>query len=98
MSAVGSAYDFTNSGEGSYSIEASNLFYYVNPSTGEAATIRADHTDATHSAKLSGELTPASRTTGSVKRATFQSCTSDQQSTITDATVSAQTYAEESQS
>jgi peptidyl-Lys metalloendopeptidase len=95
---VGSAYNFTSSGEGSYNIEAANLFYYVDPSTGKAATIRADTTDATHSAKLTGKLATTARTTGLARRIEYQSCSDDQQSTLVEAAAAAQSYAEESQS
>jgi peptidyl-Lys metalloendopeptidase len=82
---------------GNYNIEASNLFYFVDPSTGVASELRADTAEATHLAKLTGKLSTTARNTGLSKRIAFQSCSSSEQSTIRTAASAAQTYAEESE-
>ncbi|KAF5379072.1 hypothetical protein D9615_005979 [Tricholomella constricta] len=82
------AYNFSKSGEGSYSVEANNLFYIVD-SSNNAVPIYAN-ADA-HRAKLTGKLAVTRR--AEVKRATFNGCSSTQQSQLNTAASSAQSYA-----
>lgn len=87
------AYNFTNSGSGSYSIEANNLFYLVQDdnrvtplyATSEALT-----------ASLSGNLVVARNThvqSDSSKKAKFVGCTAARQIILNDAATAAQSYA-----
>jgi len=92
---LGSAYDFTNCGPGSYTFEASNLFHYVNEN-GDIVGIRADNHPTGLS--LSGVLSnihdvshPISRSTR--KRATFNGCSSEQQGVLDTAVDVGQGYA-----
>lgn len=88
---VSAAYNFTLPGEGNYTVEASNLFHYVDPETNEPVEIRAN--SDTHVAAVSGRLAVARHTPALGKRATFNGCSSSQQSAINAATPAAQTYA-----
>ncbi|GLB42303.1 putative to MEROPS metallopeptidase family M35 [Lyophyllum shimeji] len=82
------AYNFSKSGEGVYSVEANNLFYIVDPSN-KAVPLYA--TTEAHHAKLTGKL--AVVRAPQVKRATFNGCSSTQQSQLNTAASSAQSYA-----
>ena len=85
---VAHAYNFTVSGAASYDIYAKNTFYIVNADS----TISTLHADAgSHSAKISGKLAVARSTL--VKRATFNGCTTSQQSLLLAAAKDAQNYA-----
>ncbi|KAK0451127.1 peptidyl-Lys metalloendopeptidase [Armillaria borealis] len=90
-SLVGTAYNFTGSGEASYSIEPSSLFYYVDPDTNELASINADTQQ--HTAKISGTLAVARRSNLG-KRISYNGCTSSRQTTLVSAAAAAQTYAQ----
>jgi len=81
------AYNFTSSGAGPYSIEADNLFHYVD-SANNAVPIRADA--VAHSASVEGRLAVARPALS--KRATFTGCSSSQQSQLNSAAPAAQTY------
>lgn len=94
---MGAAYNFVTSGAGDYKFEASNLFHYVNDA-GEVVELRADN-EATN-LKVAGVLSVArnskptrsySRALG--KRATFDGCSSTQQSGLNDAIPAAEKYA-----
>lgn len=87
-STVSEAYNFTSPGEGTYSFEAQNVFYNVGDN-GEITPIHAD-TQA-HSVSLSGQLAIASSRVS--KRATFDGCSSSEQSMINSAAAAAKTYA-----
>jgi len=85
---VAKAYDFTNSGIGKYTIEPSNLFTIIDEN-GDLKEVRATIGN-TAEVKLSGDL-PAPRVLD--KRASFNGCSSSQQSQINTAAGSAQSYA-----
>ncbi|KIK06432.1 hypothetical protein K443DRAFT_674412 [Laccaria amethystina LaAM-08-1] len=82
------AYNFTSPGEGIYSFEAQNVFYNVGDN-GVITPIYAD-TQA-HSVSLSGQLAIAPSRVS--KRATFNGCSSSQQSALNSAAAAAKTYA-----
>ncbi|TFK72462.1 deuterolysin M35 metalloprotease [Pluteus cervinus] len=85
------AYDFSASGEGSYDVEARNVFQIVQDDN-KLDTIYASA--EAHTAEVVGSLTPRAAPTGHMgKRATFRSCSSTQQSQLNAAATSAQTYA-----
>ncbi|KAF9529058.1 hypothetical protein CPB83DRAFT_765596 [Crepidotus variabilis] len=83
------AYNFTTSGAGTYDIHANNLFYVV----GDDSTIQTVHADSatSHSAQISGPLAVARSTVE--KRATYNGCSSSQQSSLVSAASAAQSYA-----
>ncbi|KAK7024720.1 peptidyl-Lys metalloendopeptidase [Favolaschia claudopus] len=87
------AYNFTSSGEATYDIVANNQFSYVD-ANGELQTIHASQ--SRHTTAISGELAAARHSFD--KRVSYQSCNSDQQSTIATAVTAAKSYASESQS
>ncbi|KAL4246974.1 secreted metalloproteinase M35 [Abortiporus biennis] len=86
---LSAAYNFTSSGAGAYTVEANNLFHYVDPATNKAVPIYANA--EVHSAKVAGQLAVARNTL--TKRATFTGCSSSQQSGLNAAAPAAQTYA-----
>ena len=88
-SIVSEAYNFTLSGEGSYTFEARNLFYIVGADE-KAVPIYADAVEA-HTAQVSGKLAVARRSVA--RRATFEGCSSSEQSSLVSAASAAQTYA-----
>lgn len=89
---LGAAYNFTASGAGSYSIEPSNLFHYVDAS-GTPVEIRASIQDA-HVAKVAGKLAVARPSEPALgKRATYRSCSSTRQSQLVTAASSGNSYA-----
>ena len=88
-SPVSAAYNFTTPGEGKYTVEASNLFHYVDPATSEAVEIRADN--EAHVASLTGTL--AVTRPAISKRASYVSCSSSRQTALVSAASAAQTYA-----
>jgi len=85
---VSTAYDFTRSGTGDYTIKPSNLFTYVN-ADGTPKNLYATIEDAAK-VKLSGKL---SVSRAHYKRATFNDCSSSQQSDIELAASNAHVYA-----
>ena len=87
------AYDFTKSGTGEYSVEPSNRFTII----GADGTPKDIYATVGKSAKvkLTGGL-PASRVHN--KRATYDSCSTDQQSQLETAADDAQTYANDTYS
>lgn len=87
--AVGDAYNFTPSGAGTYSIEASNLFHYVDAS-GAPVEIRASVNNAIV-ASVKGKLAVARPALS--RRATYRSCSSSRQTDLVSAASQAQTYA-----
>ncbi|KAK0463699.1 peptidyl-Lys metalloendopeptidase [Desarmillaria tabescens] len=91
---LANAYNFTGSGETSYTIAPSTLFYYIDADTNELRTINAE-TAQKHSAKLSGTLAVARRELD--KRIAYNSCSTSEQSTLVTAAAAAQTYAENAQ-
>lgn len=82
------AYNFSDSGEGDYAFEANNLFYIID-SSNKAVPLYANA--EAHTAKLVGKLAVVRST--QVKRATFNGCSSTQQSQLNTAASSAQSYA-----
>ncbi len=87
--AVSSAYNFTNTGHSNYTVEASNLFHFVNADN-EVFEIRAD-AESHVAAVTSGKLAVADPAL--TKRATFQHCSASQKSALNAAASSAQKYA-----
>jgi len=87
---VSTAYDFTRSGAGDYIIKPSNLFTYID-ADGTPKNLYATIEDAVK-VKLYGKLA-VSRVHH--KRATFNDCSSSQQSDIELAASNAQVYAKE---
>jgi len=85
------AYNFNESGEGTYSVEANKLFYIVD-SEQQAVPLHA--TVEAHTATLSGKL--AVVRPKQVKRATYRGCSSSQQSELVSAASAAQSYAVDS--
>ena len=86
---VSAAYNFTAPGEAAYTVEATNLFHYVDSATGEAVAIRADAEN--HVASLAGQLAVTRPTLA--KRASFVGCSSSRQTLLNAAASAAQTYA-----
>ncbi|KAG9123603.1 hypothetical protein FRC07_014585 [Ceratobasidium sp. 392] len=88
-------YDFTRSGAGRYKVSAGNVFQYVDASS-KLATVTADI--QSHELGLGGNLAslkgkPSHDTSSLARRAIgFKSCSSTQQSQITTAANSANTY------
>ncbi|QRV85904.1 peptidyl-Lys metalloendopeptidase [Ceratobasidium sp. AG-Ba] len=88
-------YNFTRSGAGEYKLSAGNLFQYVDAS-GKLATVAAD--TQSHKLNVAGKLAsskgiPKHDSRGLARRAIgFRSCSSTQQSQITTAANSANTY------
>ncbi|KAK0503496.1 peptidyl-Lys metalloendopeptidase [Armillaria luteobubalina] len=91
--ALGAAYNFTGSGEASYSIEPASLFYYVDPDTSELASINAD--TQKHTIQISGTLAVAHHSNFD-KRISYNGCTPSRQADIVSAAAAAQTYAKSS--
>lgn len=88
---LSAAYNFTKVGD--YDVEASTTFYYKD-AAGSPVPIQASLASV-HSAKLSGSLvssTIAKRSSNLVKRASFASCSSSQQSSINTALTTTTTY------
>ncbi|KAK7438460.1 hypothetical protein VKT23_018073 [Stygiomarasmius scandens] len=90
---LSSAYNFTSSGEDSYDISPSTLFFVVDPSTREVSTLTAK-VESTLKSKLDGTLAIARRAPMH-KRASFNGCSESQQSDIQAAIPVANTYASE---
>ena len=88
MHLVAHAYNFTASGAAKYDIHTKKTFYIVNPDS-TISTLLAD-VDS-HSAEISGKLAVARRAV--VKRATYNGCTSSQQSLLVSAAAAGQKYA-----
>ena len=88
---MSSAYNFTTPGAGKYTVEASNLFHYVDPATSAPVAIRAD--SDTHVSALRGKLVVARPTRTIAKRASFVGCSSSRQSALNTAASAAQSYA-----
>ncbi len=91
---VANAYNFTGSGETSYTIAPSTLFYYIDADTNELLTINAE-TVQKHTAKLSGTLAVVRRELD--KRITYSGCSTSEESALVSAAAAAQTYAENAQ-
>jgi len=88
LPSVSTAYDFTQSGDGDYTIEPSRLFTYVDVD-GTPKKFYAT-VEGTAKVKLSGDLI-ASRAHD--KRAGFNGCSADQQLDLKVAAIDAQFYA-----
>ncbi|TFK72461.1 zincin [Pluteus cervinus] len=85
------AYNFSTSGEGSYDVEARNVFQIVQDGD-KLDTIYASN--EAHTAEVVGSLTSRAIPAGHLgKRATFRSCSSTQQTQLNQAAPNAQTYA-----
>ncbi|KAI1786570.1 metalloprotease, partial [Ganoderma leucocontextum] len=93
---LSSAYNFTGTGHSKYTVEASNLFHFVTADN-EVSSIRADA--ESHVATLTGgELAVARPVQALAKRASFNGCSSSEQSALNTAAPSAQSYAASAQS
>ncbi|KEP51998.1 deuterolysin metalloprotease (M35) family containing protein [Rhizoctonia solani 123E] len=88
---LGGVYNFTQSGEGAYSFTANNLFNYVDES-GELKTIEASSNS--HQFKLAGKLAVSNGHISSISRraVSYTGCTSNEQSQISTAATSSNTY------
>ncbi|KAG8742473.1 hypothetical protein FRC11_014311, partial [Ceratobasidium sp. 423] len=84
-------YNFTQSGEGAYNFGAANIFNYVDEA-GELKTIEASSNS--HQFKLAGKLAVPNGYTNSISRraVSYTGCTSTQQSQISTAATSSNTY------
>ena len=82
-------YNFTNSGEGTYTFEPLKPFYVVDNSSDDITTIHPDV--VAHTAKISGKLAVSRPVVE--KRASYNGCSSAQQSQISSAITAAKTYA-----
>jgi peptidyl-Lys metalloendopeptidase len=89
---LSTAYNFTASGSGSYTIEPSNLFHYVDAASSTAVPIYADVASA-HVAALSGKLAVARPSPTLTKRESFVGCSSSEKSEVSSAATAAQSYA-----
>lgn len=89
---LSSTYDFAQTGSGKYTFIPSNSFLYVDPSSSEAVPIFASSADA-HQASLSGSLSPTTSSFRHTKRATFNGCSSSEESDLNSAASAAQDYA-----
>ena len=86
---MSSAYNFTTPGAGKYTVEASNLFHYVDANE-EISEIRADAEP--HVATLSGKLAATRPTPTITRREQYNGCSSSEQSAINSAAPAAQSY------
>jgi len=86
---VTTMYNFTNSGEGNYTFEPRKPFYVVDNSSDDVTIIHPDV--AAHTAKISGKLAVSQPVVE--KRASYNGCSSGQQSEISSAATAAKTYA-----
>ncbi|PFH47992.1 hypothetical protein AMATHDRAFT_150837 [Amanita thiersii Skay4041] len=84
------AYSFAASGEGHYSIKATNEFYVVDQSTKELKVVEAE-VNKEHAAFISGKL--ATRDEALERRASFVSCSAPRQRAVNDAARAAGRYA-----
>ncbi|KAI1783151.1 peptidyl-Lys metalloendopeptidase [Ganoderma leucocontextum] len=85
---LSSAYNFTDTGYNTYTVEASNLFHVVNVNN-EISELRANA--ESYVAKLTGgKLAVAAP--GLTKRASFNGCSAEQQSALNTAAAGAQNY------
>ncbi|KAL0566820.1 hypothetical protein V5O48_015184 [Marasmius crinis-equi] len=100
---LSSAYNFTGSGEGAYSVEARNKFHYVDPKTKKAVAIEAVSQEYKVSS-LVGKLAVARSTVSTTaierrshpslsKRTGFAGCNDDQISQVFEAIPAVQKYA-----
>ncbi|KAF5343566.1 hypothetical protein D9758_012954 [Tetrapyrgos nigripes] len=89
---LSSAYNFTLSGPDDYQINPATIFYAVDPSTLEVSTVKAT-VGTSLKTKLAGGTLSIARRTPKTKRASFDGCSADQQSTIEEAVDAANTYA-----
>ncbi|KAI0756579.1 peptidyl-Lys metalloendopeptidase [Daedaleopsis nitida] len=87
---LSAAYNFTLPGAGKYTVEASNLFHYVDAEN-QPVEIRADVD--THVTSVSGKLAVAKPTRTLTKRASFVGCSSSRQTSLNSAASAAQSYA-----
>lgn len=89
-STVSEAYNFTNSGAGSYNFEASNLFYIVQAESNKVIPLYPE--SETLTAKLAGNLAVVRKdvNAGLSKRASFVGCTVARQTLLNAAASEAQ--------
>ncbi|TFK72453.1 peptidyl-Lys metalloendopeptidase [Pluteus cervinus] len=83
------AYDFSNSGEGAYKVQAHNLFHIINDDKLDLIYAISEG----HTAQVSGPLSSASPVGHLGRRAMFRSCSANQQAQLNDAIPAAQSYA-----
>lgn len=84
------AYNFTNSGEGSYDLEAKNLFYVVDS---EAKVVPIYAEAEAHTASLTGTLGVSRAAAHVSRRATYNGCATSQQTSLVAGASAAQSYA-----
>ena len=87
---VSSAYNFTSTGHSNYTIEASNLFHFVNTNN-DVSTLRADAQP--HVVTLTGGKLAVARPAALTERARFTGCSPSQQSALKTAATYANKYA-----
>ncbi|OBZ68536.1 Peptidyl-Lys metalloendopeptidase [Grifola frondosa] len=87
---LSAAYNFTTSGAGTYTIEALNVFNYIDPETNAPVEIWADA--EAHTAAVSGKLAIVRATSTLTRRATYNGCSSSEQSGLVTAASAAQSY------
>jgi peptidyl-Lys metalloendopeptidase len=92
---VSEAYNFTASGDGRYSIEPGTLFHFVDES--EAIIPIWANLNNAHATHVSGKLAIA-HPTSTDKRATYNGCSTAQQTTLTAAVNAGNSYAAEAYS
>ncbi|KAG7086416.1 hypothetical protein E1B28_002371 [Marasmius oreades] len=86
---LSAAYNFTRPGEGTYDVQANNLFLHVDPTTNEIKELQAAH-EAPFTSSLTGRLAVAPPPT---KREVYRSCSSSEQSQVASAANQAASYA-----
>jgi len=82
-------YDFTKSGEGEYTVRPLETFHIIDDVTGEVVPITA--AASTHTVNVTGTLRVPRQEVA--KRASFNGCSSSQQSALNTAASNAQSYA-----
>jgi hypothetical protein len=91
---VSAAYDFTDSGDGSYSVEVYNLFHYVGFSNDGLIPILA--TGGSHLLVLTAQHSKARMPSGLAVAHTFVNCDEGQKRTLTAAAVASRALIEAS--
>jgi len=92
MLLVSTMYNFTKCGKGSYSFEPRKPFYVVDNSDESGKITTLNPKVITHTANISGKLTAISRSLIIGKRATYNGCTTVQQTTLVSAVSAAKAY------
>jgi len=91
---VSTMYNFTECGEGSYSFEPRKPFYMVDNSDDSGTITTLNPKVIPHTAKVSGKLAVSRSLASAVeKRATYNGCTTIEQTALVSAVSAAKTYA-----